>query len=167
MASLWGISGPLAGQSVRITGDLVIGRQSADLEIDDTEVSRRHAVLRLASGTLQIEDLGSSNGTFVDDKRIEGPVEVTGGTKIQIGQSVLVVRGVLPSKDETDAPVAAAQLTAAGPVLEQAGAFAAPERRRARGLASRSWAPVVLSYGTAVLTAAALIVYFAVRGVSG
>jgi hypothetical protein len=43
------------------------------------------------------------------------------------------------------------------------GEFHPPTRRRGRGLASRSWVPVVLSFGTVVLTAVALVIYFAAR----
>ena len=66
MASLWVISGSRAGESVGVTGELVIGRENADLTIDDAEVSRRHVAVRLEGGQLEVEDLGSANGTFVE-----------------------------------------------------------------------------------------------------
>src|SRR5436305_911411 len=50
MASLQVTSGPLAGQTVEVTGELTIGRQNADLTIDDPQLSRAHAVLRVLSG---------------------------------------------------------------------------------------------------------------------
>jgi hypothetical protein len=49
-------------------------------------------------------------------------------------------------------------------IAAQVGAFSPPARRRSRGLASRSWVPTVASFGTAIVAAAALIVYFAVHG---
>ena len=98
MASLWVMSGPLAGQSVGVTGELVIGRENADLTIDDAEVSRRHVSVRLEGGQLEVKDLGSANGTFVNGSRIDGPVKVGGGAKIRIGQTEFEVRGVLPTR---------------------------------------------------------------------
>jgi hypothetical protein len=98
MASLWVISGSRAGQSVTVTSEVVIGRRNADLTIDDDPgVSRRHAAVRLDGGQLEVEDLGSSNGTFVDGSRIEGPVKVGGGAKIRVGRTEFEVRGVLPA----------------------------------------------------------------------
>jgi hypothetical protein len=47
----------------------------------------------------------------------------------------------------------------------QVGAFSPPTKRRGRRLASRSWVPTVLSFGTAAAAAAALIIYYVVNGV--
>jgi predicted component of type VI protein secretion system len=260
MASLWVISGSRAGQSVTVTSELVLGRKNADLTIDDAEVSRRHAVVRLEGGQLEVEDLGSANGTFVNGSRIEGPVKVGGGAKIRVGKTEFEVRGLLPARgekhDSAASPIADAQVTqlrpaadpqvtrarpaadpqvtharpAADPqvtrahatpdlqttkahtaqdpqvtqarsvpadltkpqassrsvldtsppigpapaapapgsskhVAAQVGAFSAPDRRRGRGLASRSWVPTVASFGTAIAAAAGLVVYFIVHGV--
>jgi pSer/pThr/pTyr-binding forkhead associated (FHA) protein len=96
MARLRAISGPLAGQTIEVENELVIGRQDTDVTIDDLELSRRHAVVRRHANRLQVEDLGSSNGTFVDGNRIEEPTLLGGGAEIRIGATVLVVEGVLP-----------------------------------------------------------------------
>ena len=50
--------GPLAGQRVELDGELVIGREDAGLTIEDEELSRKHAVVRLVDGVVEIEDLG-------------------------------------------------------------------------------------------------------------
>src|SRR6201986_415169 len=100
MAKLRAISGPLAGQTIEVEGELVIGRQDTDVTIDDLELSRRHAVVRRHADRLQVEDLGSSNGTFVDGTRIEEPTILGGGAEIQIGTTKLVVEGVLPAGRE-------------------------------------------------------------------
>ena len=63
--------GPLAGQRISIETQLVVGRVSGDLTIDDPLVSRRHAVIRVAAGVLEVEDLGSLNGTWVNGERLE------------------------------------------------------------------------------------------------
>jgi FHA domain len=134
MASLWVISGSRAGQSVGVTGELVIGRDNADLTIDDAEVSRRHAAVRLEGGQLEVEDLGSANGTFVNGSRIEGPVKVGGGAKIRVGRTEFEVRGVLPTRREKHdltqaaaSPIADPQATRARPTLD-------PELTKARSL---------------------------------
>jgi ABC transport system ATP-binding/permease protein len=134
MASLWVISGSRAGESVGVTDELIIGRENADLTIDDAEVSRRHAAVRLQGGQLEVEDLGSSNGTFVDGSRIEGPVRVGGGAKIRVGQTEFEVRGVAPTsgekQDSTQAaasPTADSDLTRARPTLD-------PELTKARSV---------------------------------
>ena len=125
MASLWVISGSRAGESVGVTGELIIGRENADLTIDDAEVSRRHVAVRLEGGQLEVEDLGSANGTFVNGSRIEDPVMVGGGAKIRVGRTEFEVRGVLPTKggkhDLTQAaasPIADPQATRATPTLD-------------------------------------------------
>jgi pSer/pThr/pTyr-binding forkhead associated (FHA) protein len=203
MARLKITSGPRAGDTVEVKEELVIGREDCDLEVADLEMSRRHAVVRRATSRLEVEDLGSRNGTFVDGKRIEEPTPVGGGAEIRVGTTVLVVEGVLPVSQppeappdsavtrateippemrETKEPVAAAaagaQAAGAAPATPAAqtpaaampappsgpvGEFRPPERRRQRGLASRSWIPTVLSFGTVVLTAVALVLYFALR----
>jgi hypothetical protein len=83
------ISGPAAGISLPLEGDVVIGRSDGDLTIPDTEISRRHAVIRPTNGGVVIEDLGSRNGTFVDGRQITEPVTVRTGVRIQLGGSEL------------------------------------------------------------------------------
>ncbi|MGI8631092.1 MAG: FHA domain-containing protein [Solirubrobacterales bacterium] len=63
MATLKVISGSDSGQSMEIDHEIVVGREGADLAIDDAEVSRRHAAIRPVDGGLEVEDLGSKNGT--------------------------------------------------------------------------------------------------------
>lgn len=67
-----------------------------------------------------------------------------------------------PASAPTPAPASPEPAAPAGVQLAAVGAFSPPQARRG-GLASRSWVPVVLSYGSVILTAAALIVYFATR----
>ena len=104
MARLRVVSGPLAGQTFDVENEVVIGREDTDLTIDDVELSRRHAVVRRHASRLQVEDLGSTNGTFVDGTRIEEPTILGGGAEIQIGTTKLVVEGVLPAGREGAEP---------------------------------------------------------------
>ena len=86
-------SGPLAGQRVDVAGPMVIGRENADITIHDAEISRRHAEVRLSGAGLEIEDLGSTNGTFVNGERIEGERQLAPGDVIRVGNTELALDG--------------------------------------------------------------------------
>jgi hypothetical protein len=176
-------NGPLAGRRFEVTGELVIGREHGGATFEDALVSRRHALVRALPGALEVEDLGSTNGTFIDGERLEGRRAVGAGAEIRVGNTVLEVRGVLPLEVTRRRPIAAAEATRlqapsptpdvtrakARPPAERlrtsppVGDFTPPTMRRRRGLASRSWVPVALSFGSVILTAVALVVYFAAR----
>jgi serine protease Do len=94
--------GPLAGRCYAVGSELVIGRLDADLQLDDPQVSRRHAVLRAIDGELEVEDLGSANGTFVNGARLDEPRRLCPGDEIAIGPVVLEAQ----TGDERDLPAA-------------------------------------------------------------
>jgi two-component system NtrC family sensor kinase len=76
----------LAGQPLAVT----IGRESGNfIKLEDHEVSRRHAEIRRVGETLVLGDLKSSNGTFVNDRKVER-AELASGDRIRIGRTVLV-----------------------------------------------------------------------------
>ena len=77
--------GPLTGQRLEPEGELVIGREGAALTIEDSELSRRHAAIRPVEGGIEIEDLGSLNGTFVNGQRIDAPTRLAGGDSVKLG----------------------------------------------------------------------------------
>jgi hypothetical protein len=69
----------------------VIGRrQGSDVVIHDTNVSRMHAQIKRDGSRLMIEDTNSSNGTIVNDERIERPRELHAGDVIRVGDAVFV-----------------------------------------------------------------------------
>src|SRR4051794_38497146 len=84
-ASLVITEGPLAGQRFPFDAQLVIGRVDADVTIDDPLVSRRHAIVRLGDEAVEIEDLGSLNGTWVNGVGIKSPQRLDAGDVVQIG----------------------------------------------------------------------------------
>ncbi|HST16882.1 MAG TPA: adenylate/guanylate cyclase domain-containing protein, partial [Gaiellaceae bacterium] len=84
MPSLIMKEGPLAGQRVPVDAELVVGRE-ADVTIEDPLISRRHAAIRPIGGGLEIEDLGSLNGTWVNGVRIEGRRTLEDGDFVQLG----------------------------------------------------------------------------------
>ena len=64
-------SGPLVGTRYDITGSLTIGRSPDNtLQINDLQVSRRHAVIQQTQAGTVLRDLGSGNGTYIGDRRI-------------------------------------------------------------------------------------------------
>src|SRR5436305_2475045 len=75
---------------------MIVGRrrEGSDIVIHDTNVSRRHAVIECTGDRVTIEDTNSSNGTVVNDERIEAPVELRPGDVIRIGDAVFVFEQV-------------------------------------------------------------------------
>jgi len=98
-------SGRAAGTHLEVAGEpLLIGRAAErDGKLgDDPELSRRHALITRHEGRLVIEDLGSTNGTFVNGYRIVSPTLVTPGDSVSLGDSELVVKA--PAAPERAAP---------------------------------------------------------------
>jgi putative ABC transport system ATP-binding protein len=85
--------GPLGGNRYEIERDVVLGRGDADLKIDDNELSRRHALLRPVDGVLEVEDLGSLNGTWVNGNRIPAATRLAPGDVVRLGGTVIEVLG--------------------------------------------------------------------------
>ncbi len=86
-------------RTVRASLPIVIGRApSATLTIPDAQVSRLHARIDLMDGTLAIRDLDSRNGTLVNARPIDRPVELRDGDEIDIGSTRIVYCGAAPWK---------------------------------------------------------------------
>ncbi len=95
MARFEVVAGRAIGMSVLLDDELFIGRHAdgAGRLADDDEISRSHARISLdRSGFCAIEDLGSTNGTFVNGLRIAGPQTLSVGDTIEVGGTTLVVR---------------------------------------------------------------------------
>ena len=102
-------NGPLAGLRFEIDEELSVGRQDADLVIDNDQVSRRHAIVRETPSGLSIEDIGSLNGTAVNGSRIDRPTSLSAGDMIEIGAvRIEVVVQAEPRRSTRDRPTAAA-----------------------------------------------------------
>jgi hypothetical protein len=85
-------SGVELQQRFELAGHLRIGRHGAiDLKLLDPKVSRQHADIDVEGTTCRITDLGSSNGTYVNGRRISEPTELKHGDAIKIGDSYFVV----------------------------------------------------------------------------
>jgi class 3 adenylate cyclase len=69
---------------------LVVGRlPSSDLPLTGMEVSRRHCSFELVQGLVVVTDLGSTNGTFVNGERVQGPTTLRDGAEIRVGTHTL------------------------------------------------------------------------------
>ncbi|KXK62389.1 MULTISPECIES: FHA domain-containing protein [Micromonospora] len=84
-------SGPMRGASFRVRiGPLVIGRApTADVVVDDPHLSRRHAAVRQADGGVALVDLGSTNGTWLNGRRVSGVEHLADGDVIRAGRTEL------------------------------------------------------------------------------
>jgi pSer/pThr/pTyr-binding forkhead associated (FHA) protein len=113
------------GRLLTVEADLLIGRLAPEDEGrlgGDAEISRRHArVSRGANRQLAIEDLGSANGTFVNDERISGPRMLQVGDVIRVGKTVLEVTDGAAEIAEEARPVAEPPTTAGVALVVTAG----------------------------------------------
>jgi len=92
---------------------IIIGREDgADVLIDNPSVSRRHAEIRLGDNGWEVEDLGSSNGTFIRGTKIQGPHQLGLGDEIGFGKFSIVFGKAL---GEGEQPKPAATTQAAAP----------------------------------------------------
>ena len=88
------VEGPGAGKQVPLDAVLDVGREpSLPLHLDeDGQVSRRHARFSAQGGEAMVEDLGSTNGTYVNEQPISSPRTLRPGDKVRIGLTVLELR---------------------------------------------------------------------------
>ncbi len=96
--------GPNPGQVIELTNaEITIGRDIGnDIVINDPEVSRKHAHLTLEGDRYKIEDLNSTNGTYVDGQRLIGPHVLAIGEILMFGDNIgMVFDGEPASLDET------------------------------------------------------------------
>jgi pSer/pThr/pTyr-binding forkhead associated (FHA) protein len=110
------ISGKALGTTITVEDELVIGRHAdgAGRLSEDEEISRQHArISREVTGDYAIEDLGSSNGTFVNGLRIQSPRLLSLGDSIETGATTLVVKEI-----ERPQPLAAAPPVADAPAIK-------------------------------------------------
>jgi pSer/pThr/pTyr-binding forkhead associated (FHA) protein len=130
------VEGEQAGRQVPLDAVVDVGREpSLPLHLDeDTQVSRRHARITAQGGQAVVEDLGSTNGTYVNEQPIHAPRSLNPGDRIRIGTTVIELRSRQQVQARPSAVNVRPALTAVGnevlaPVPEQqlaAVAVAAP-----------------------------------------
>jgi pSer/pThr/pTyr-binding forkhead associated (FHA) protein len=83
---------PNQGAEHSLESGTTIGREGCDIVFSDPDVSRRHAAIQVVQGEVSIEDLGSTNGTYVNGDRIDERRAIGNGDEVKIGSIVLVLR---------------------------------------------------------------------------
>lgn len=87
------VEGPEAGRQFPVSGPFEIGRsQKTQFVLEDELVSRRHAKVTPVAGGVVVEDLESSNGTFVNGDQIHSPAHLDAGDHLLVGVTVLELR---------------------------------------------------------------------------
>jgi pSer/pThr/pTyr-binding forkhead associated (FHA) protein len=126
---------PMVGAERRVESGSTIGREGCDITVSDPDASRRHAKVAIDDGQLSIEDLGSTNGTFVNGERIDQPRRLGDGDEVRIGATVWVVRapGEATRVPETVTSAQAGQVTTVRAVPETQQAPATRARPASRG----------------------------------
>jgi DNA-binding CsgD family transcriptional regulator len=123
--------------------EFVVGRGAqADLQLDDESVSRRHALFRIDDADApSVEDLGSRNGTFVNDRRIAGRVSLALGDSVALGSAELTLIRVRTREPFCSAPITRPMQRLPSTVDGPLAALSARERELfallARGLPQR------------------------------
>lgn len=103
---LRGVSGATFGKVFPVHGSMVVGRASdCDICIASEEISRHHARLQLVADGVMVEDMGSANGTYVNDQRVAGPTLLKAGGELRM--DVVRFQLIAPGSDTVAAPRAA------------------------------------------------------------
>jgi predicted component of type VI protein secretion system len=96
-------AGPTPGKSFPVEGDIVtIGREAGNpITINDAEVSRKHCKLTKQGNVYVIEDLGSTNGTFVGGQRLTAPHVLQAGNVVSLGEQINLLFDVVGDPNAT------------------------------------------------------------------
>ena len=79
--------------AIDVKDSVVLGRsESADVTLEDPYASEFHLRLVAQDGGIVLHDLGSTNGTYVNGRRVNTPMSLSKGDAVQIGKTVLEVR---------------------------------------------------------------------------
>ncbi len=127
--------GPQAGMSFPLTGNqAIIGREEGlDIALQDPESSRRHARISWQGDHFVIEDMGSTNGCFVNGVQITSPQMLNPGDSIGVGQTALVfqIAGAQMGAPQYQPPAphaaAPAHAPAAAPASDSGGGSKLPQ----------------------------------------
>jgi pSer/pThr/pTyr-binding forkhead associated (FHA) protein len=114
------VEGDEAGRQTPLDGSIEIGREaSIGLALDDDQASRRHARVSPQGGEAVVEDLGSTNGTYLNGQPIEGERTLRPGDRLRVGLTVFELRTAADVQRQPSAVIPVPQVTQlSGGVLE-------------------------------------------------
>lgn len=125
-------TGAAAGRAWNIDRPVALGRSaSSDIVLPDAGISGRHATLRPVAGGIEVNDLGSSNGTYVGGERLRGPRVVRPGETVEFSRvSARVMAGAgVRAAGSAPQPISIAVAAGGAPVAPRPVATATPVRR--------------------------------------
>lgn len=76
------------GSRYDVSSGAVIGRGDVEIVLEDPFASTRHAQLQRQGGLMVLEDMGSTNGTYLNEELVQGPQPLHAGDRVRIGDSV-------------------------------------------------------------------------------
>jgi pSer/pThr/pTyr-binding forkhead associated (FHA) protein len=115
---LRGVSGAVFSKVFPVTGPVVIGRSAeCDISVPADEMSRRHALVKPTADGLSVEDLGSSNGTYINNKRIQQTGFLGPGDELRLDAVRFIL--VAPGMEMAPQPVASKPPAAAMPSVHK------------------------------------------------
>lgn len=85
------LSGPLDGHVYQFNSTSDIGREGKLKLAVDRFISRKHAIIEISGAGVFLEDLRSTNGTFIDDERLEGRTQLNNGKIFRVGRTWLQI----------------------------------------------------------------------------
>ena len=96
------VEGQGEGRQIPVDGRVELGRDAtADVSIDDAQVSRHHARVVVEGGQPVVEDLGSTNGTYVNDQPVMARRPISLGDRVRVGLTVIELRGAAEAAQAT------------------------------------------------------------------
>ena len=134
------VEGPDAGKQIVVDRPIVIGRDpQSDVVLQDGEVSGQHArITPSPDGTATVEDLESTNGTFVNQNELIGPAHLEAGDQLLIGVSVVQLRTADDFRSRGSGVI---QLPPSLAVAERPPTYVNPEVARAEQTKQEAAAP--------------------------
>lgn len=85
------VAGPDTGITFKLQfASVIVGRQGADVSLNDPEISRQHCLLEVKENFIQLKDLDSTNGTYYEEERVRAAM-LRDGTEFRVGSTVLRV----------------------------------------------------------------------------
>ena len=160
-------SGPTVGAIYPLEGDLItIGRDSANtIQINDAEISRRHARMQFQGGKYVIEDGGSTNGTHVNGQRLAAPYVLKSGDVISFGEGIVLAfesANFDPGATVATSRSAVQAAHASAPAPAQAYSGQVPSGPAAQPVKRMNPLPIAVVVGALILICACVAFFFIV-----